>query len=295
LEYRKFLRQFKAKVVANTDSDDEKMNYLEQFTYGEANKVVSGFSHLKGEQAFAAAIKQLEERYGDKEVIATSFIKKALDWPVIRAGDSKALDEFSLFLVECDNAAESIRAGRILEYTENIRRLMSKLPFHLHDRWRNIVFRTKEGHKAVKFADFVHFVKAEAKKANDPTYGNIAVSGVPGNNFKIQNPKRVPSSGKNSSTNNITCEVTKTKVVPEPKCSYCDGSSHALDSCKSILSVSMQDRYTYLRSKALCFGCLKKEHVSQKCRNRATCLVCKRRHPTILHNESKASANETGR
>ncbi|CAC5358793.1 unnamed protein product [Mytilus coruscus] len=77
LEYRKFYRQFQARIVANTDNEEEKMTYLEQFTYGEASKVVSGFSHLIGEHAYSAAIKQLEERYGDTEVIANAFIKKS--------------------------------------------------------------------------------------------------------------------------------------------------------------------------------------------------------------------------
>ncbi|CAC5385829.1 unnamed protein product [Mytilus coruscus] len=164
LEYRKFYRQFQARIVANTDNDEEKMTYLEQFTYGEASKVVSGFSHLIGEHAYSAAIKQLEERYGDTEVIANAFIKRALEWPTIQAGDSRSLDDFSLFLIECENAAESMEAMRILEYSENIKRLMMKLPFYFHDRWRNVVMRTKEKKESVTFTHFVQFVKQEAKR-----------------------------------------------------------------------------------------------------------------------------------
>jgi hypothetical protein len=32
------------------------MNYLEQLTYGEANRVVSGYSHLSGERAYDASM-----------------------------------------------------------------------------------------------------------------------------------------------------------------------------------------------------------------------------------------------
>ena len=78
LEYRKFCRQFNARIVVNAETEEEKMTYLEQFTYGEANKVVSGFGQLNTEHAYASAMKQLEERYGDDEVIANAFIKKAL-------------------------------------------------------------------------------------------------------------------------------------------------------------------------------------------------------------------------
>jgi hypothetical protein len=46
----------------------------------------------------------------------------------------------------------------------------------LHDRWINVVFRIKDSQKTVKFKDIVDFVKAEAKKANDPTYGKSAMN-----------------------------------------------------------------------------------------------------------------------
>ncbi|XP_071145322.1 uncharacterized protein [Mytilus edulis] len=162
LEYRKFYRQLQARIVANTDNEEEKITYLEQFTHGEASKVVSEFSHLIGEHSYSAAIKQLEERYGDTEVIAHAFIKRALEWPTIQAGDSKPLDDFSLFLIECENAAESMEAMRILEYSENIKRLMIKLPFYFHDRWRNEVMLTKEKKESVTFTHFVQFVIQEA-------------------------------------------------------------------------------------------------------------------------------------
>jgi hypothetical protein len=36
----------------------------------------------------------LKDRYGDTDVIASAFIKKALEWPTIRNTDTKLLDEF---------------------------------------------------------------------------------------------------------------------------------------------------------------------------------------------------------
>jgi hypothetical protein len=79
LEFRKFVRQFTAKVATNSDSEDEKMNYLEQFTYEEAHNIVQVFGHLRGEYAYNVAMKQLEDGYGDTEVIANTFKKKAFE------------------------------------------------------------------------------------------------------------------------------------------------------------------------------------------------------------------------
>jgi hypothetical protein len=43
------------------------MNYLEQLTYGKANRVVSEYSHLSGERAYDASMKALKDRYGDTD------------------------------------------------------------------------------------------------------------------------------------------------------------------------------------------------------------------------------------
>lgn len=50
------------------------------------------------------------------------------------------------------------------------------MPFNMQDRWSNVVYRVKELHKRVKFNDFVNFVKTAAKRATDPTFGNIAIN-----------------------------------------------------------------------------------------------------------------------
>ena len=100
-------------------------------------------------------------------MIATAFIKKALDWPAVK--DAKGIDEFALFLVECQNAAESMESNSVLDYPDNIKRLVQKLPINMHDRWQNVVLRTKNAKGRVHFKDFVTFVKTEAKKSNDST------------------------------------------------------------------------------------------------------------------------------
>ena len=184
LMYRKFIRQFNTRIVCNTDDDDEKLTYLEQLTIGDANKIVSSFSHLDSAVGYNAALRELEERYGDNEMIASSYIKKAMMYPNLKANDSKGLDEFAVFLVECGNAVSSINSMRMLEYPDTLRKLVSKLPFHLHDRWRNTIQQSKERFESVSFHSLVSFVKREAIMANHPIFGRdvmaneIAVQGA---------------------------------------------------------------------------------------------------------------------
>jgi len=286
LEFRKFLRQFETKVLQNCESDDEKMNYLEQMTFSEANKVVSGYSHLPGKRAYETAMEQLEERYGDSEIIASAFIKKALEWPIIRSGSSfgTVLDEFSIFLIECFHGTDS----SVLDYSENIRRLLAKLPFHLHDRWRSVVMRIKESRKSVKFKDFVDFVKKEAKKVNDPTYGSTAIGVFQKTNSQDKDQRR---GSQRSKTTYVSCEVTKEQS--SISCSYCNTNKHSLDQCFRMMALSRDKRIEHLKGKGHCFGCLKKGHISNQCTRRSRCNKCGRQHPTLLHVDYKI-ASTTG-
>ena len=52
LDYQKFMRQFNSRVTINCDDYNEKLNCLEQYTYGEASKRVSRFSYLDAEQGY---------------------------------------------------------------------------------------------------------------------------------------------------------------------------------------------------------------------------------------------------
>ena len=83
------------------------------------------------------------------------------------------------FLYSCLNACmqfKSMEAVRVLEYCEHFKKLVGKLPFHLHDRWRSIVLQTKDDRgDTVTFSQLVDFVKKEAKKAKDPTFGRDAI------------------------------------------------------------------------------------------------------------------------
>ena len=43
----------------------------------------------------------------------------------------------------------------------------------------------------------------------------------------------------------------------------------------------------------LCFGCLRRGHNSNECKNKATCGICKKHHPTLLHEDRPSAAADT--
>lgn len=98
LTYRSFIRAFEHAIDSKTDSHQDRLYYLEQFTSGEPLDLVRSCEHMKPDRAYKEARELLDRHYGDEMTIATAYIKKAMDWPPIRPEDRKGLNAFALFL-----------------------------------------------------------------------------------------------------------------------------------------------------------------------------------------------------
>lgn len=298
LEYQQFKRQFKTRVLNNCDTDEERLNYLEQYTTGEPNRIISGYMYLDATKGFKAAFKELDERYGDPEIIAEAFVRKALAWPFIKAENPRELDSFGIFLSECEYAMQDLDSMKTLEYADNFRRIVSKLPFGLHDKWRSIVQSKKDLGERPAFTDLVKFVRRESRKATDPSFGRDALGlrsssyqpnrdGLPGGKSQLRGSfatSAIPDEElvqQEYSSSSAQLDSSKPDAYSQP-CCYCKGS-HALEVCRTFEVLPFLDRTEFLKRGWLCFACLRHGHLRRDCRKRNVCKRCGGRHPTVLH------------
>ena len=72
-------------------------------------------------------------------------------------------------------------------------------------------------------------------------------------------------------------------------CECCD-ENHKIYQCQSFKALSVQDRAQLMKTKGLCFNCLRPGHRSEQC-NGSTYKKCKRKHNSLLH--LKANNNST--
>lgn len=75
LEYI-FFPQFRSKVTQYCQDCEECGRYLQQLTEGEANKIGRGFTYLDAKMGFPAAVEELEDRYGDVDVLAFAYFQR---------------------------------------------------------------------------------------------------------------------------------------------------------------------------------------------------------------------------
>lgn len=156
LEFRSFTRAFENAIASRTESNADKLYFLEQYTRGEPRELVKSCQHMPDNRGYSKAMKLLQERFGNELKIATALMQKAFRWPEIKSEDGKALSAYSLFLVTCQNVMEDIDYMDELDNPTNLRIIVSKLPYKLRERWRAHAYEFEE--KYQKRAKFIQLV-----------------------------------------------------------------------------------------------------------------------------------------
>lgn len=169
------MRAFEHRLESKTENSKDRLYYLEQHTYGQPNDLVRSCFHMDPDQGYPEAKRLLKERFGDKYKISVAYLDKALNWPAIKADDTKALEAYALFLTNCNNAMSDLQYLEEMENAANMRTIISKLPHRLRERFRSVAIDIqKKQDRRTKFKDLVSFVNTQAEMAAHPVFGEIS-------------------------------------------------------------------------------------------------------------------------
>ncbi|KAF9817545.1 hypothetical protein SFRURICE_014684 [Spodoptera frugiperda] len=93
----------------------------------------------------------------------------------------------------------------------------------------------------------------------------------------------------------ITYKVDLKNSLPKSKasisCPHCS-EEHLLCYCKKFAQKSVEQRRNIIKSRGLCFNCLRSSHISINCRAKTKCRICKKRHHTLLHQKSDSGTEK---
>ena len=78
-------------------------------------------------------------------------------------------------------------------------------------------------------------------------------------------------------------EDHRPKQGPKTTKCICCKENHEHDTCSKFKYIPLTERKSFIKTKGLCWGCLKLGHIRTNCKRRKTCTECKRVHPTCLH------------
>ncbi len=272
IHYYSFRAEFDRTIDAVLTNSDDKLIHLQRCTTAKAKDAIRFCSLIGGDEGYKQALDILDERFGNKHVIAER-IKQSLcnGKPVKSAADLRLLSDeatsVSLVLKSVDLYTE-------LDTQHMISSVNGRLPIHLQHRWRKSAVQQKESKGAYpKFTDFVSFICRASREASDPVYGYEQET-VNCDKTTAQ-PQKVNS-----------CATT----VERQKCLLCN-SKHALYSCIVFKRKSRIERHSFITSHKLCTICFKSDHDNSNCDSNFTCRFCKGKHSSYIHLESDNIVN----
>ena len=92
---------------------------------------------------------------------------------------------------------------------------------------------------------------------------------------------------------NVALGAVESTENVEKVCVHCE-KEHQLCNCQEFKDLSLEDKYSFVKSEKLCFGCLGGNHQIKE-RRIKFCGIgdCKRKHNRLLHPKVKADRNST--
>ena len=290
-EYPAFVTAFDSIICSNVPSNKDRLYFLDKYTRGKANNVVKGFLAMSSDSAYDKARKMLDQRFGNPVHVAEAYKSSLRNWPKINDGDSSGLQDFSDFLIRCEEAMKTMQSMGDLDSTETLRLVSSKLPSYSAVKWcRHAHERQTKSKKIITFSTFMNFVREEAELANDPIFSPDALkaeSEKTGTQTKWgwKNKSKKKDDSDLSANSLVTSGTPHPSDLPSLTKPFADQTDQACPLCNGqwFLKSSVDERIEFIRSKALCFSCFKSGHMSSGCRNRSICKECGRRHHTLLH------------
>ena len=264
LKYFSFMRRFEEDVEKIMRSEAGKLNRLAQYCTGEAGEIIESCLLMDPTEGYKRARAILEEQFGNKFEIAQAWINKVTQQTNVKSNE---LRRYANNLRTC---YETLKAGNCLgelESQSNLKKIMDRLPGYVQNRWRTKAAKVKrKEHRLPGIKDVVVFLEAVAFEATDPIFGVMSQTGTQTNK---------------TTSFNITTEAIR-------RCAICK-KDHAITSCNELEDLNYQEKIELLKTKGACFKCLETGHVARECEREVMCTIsgCERRHPTLLHKETK--------
>ncbi|KAG7511271.1 hypothetical protein JOB18_045843 [Solea senegalensis] len=287
-------------LIDQKNISPDKLYYLKKYVGGPARKTLDGIFYRNDSDAYKDAWERLNERYGHSFVIQKSFRERLAKWPKIYTKDSTGFRAFADFIQTCYEAMPHVEGLTILNDCEENQKLVQKLPDWAAARWnRQATQFMKERGRFPSLRDFAEFMSAKAEIVCNPITSFQALHSrdfTSSSGKDYQKEKRLISSVLHTHAVTET-EITHQRSNVKPPCMLCQDNEHKLHSCPQFRGKSLEERRKYIKEKKLCYGCLKPGHGAKDCRYRLVCEVCKKKHPTCLHDfnyvNDKSARNTT--
>jgi hypothetical protein len=269
MEFRSFILAFEARILPHTSCDSDKLHYLYQHLDGQPKKLIEGSTFMDASRGYNKARELLQKHYGDPYKISAAYMDAILSWPPVKADDNTALRDFALFLIKCDNTMQSVSHMQVLNHAPNMQVILTKLPTHLQNKWRDFVSSPHRQDADSSFSTLVQFIESSADSANHPVYNKEALHKAARYSTYQNNSTQKPNTSfavtldtDNDRSSAVTLDTDNDRRSDITSQCYLCTEGHNLNSCPKFKNLTLVDRRDYVKQNRLCFGCLNLNHMS---------------------------------
>ena len=279
-EYQEWIQIFNATIEKSTLTEVEKFIYLKMSLKvgSEAEKLVSGYPVTAGN--YGNALTDLEEAYGDREVVINHHVSKLLSLPKqsnyqslrdlynkvtthVRSLDALDItaDQYSIFLVPIvmSKLSETLRKEIIKQKPKDITELLAELK-------EEVETESSSNQVTIAFPECVENKDAKPQPRNKPWSSP---------------PYQQPYASAQALT------VTSRSKY----CIFCPGTqSHWVEDCRKLKNLNPKEVREIAIKENACLLCFKRGHRIFDCRSRGKvkCEKCQSpRHNTALHDNDR--------
>ena len=291
-EWPIFYELFKKLVDDNSAySPIEKVTHLITHLGGSAKLICSSISPTA--ENYPLILKALVGRFEDKRALGSTYLDKIINFKPLQAESESGLNQFLSSFVEPVKALKQLEISDLADF------LFLHLALNRLDSVTSRAFEdsNRSSKEIPKFDSLVTFLSEQVKILGRSNFSkNPSVSS---GKTQSQASKASPS-GKNSQQINyslLTQEPRSSVVVPQPAhpqraigggggCVLCNnGTVHFLYHCPEFKRMKVEDKWSFVKSKKLCFNCLSNLHMVSACQSTKGCQIkdCQKRHHSSLH------------
>lgn len=269
-----FYAMFKANVHDRQDmSKTVKMQYLISKLSGKALSVCAGIPPT--DVNYDVIFKALINKYDDKRALAAAYLDTLFQFKPIKQESAMCLANF------VDMFGSTVAALRALNLDMGELLLFYIANSKLNEETRQ-AFETSLQEEMPTYNKLVEFVTSRSKILSRVNPGTS-------NDFKYKSKNPAPHTFLVNNSSNGHCSSSSRNYnlkINTEMCILC-GKNHILSKCDKFLALSPRERYVIVKQHALCVNCLGSSHRAYECNSKLFCSVCKLKHNSLLHFNSK--------
>ena len=276
LNYPRFINNFMSTIANRVTDDRLKLNYLIQYCTGDSRRYIADFVNMPADTGFNMALRTLNTVYGRSHIIAQSYVSELTTGPIVKGNDD--IQKLAHSMRQALGTLQSIGYEADLNNSENLRKIVRRLPNPLRAKWVEVVDKILQSNREPNFSDLTEYIEHRARVINN-AYGHdlFIERGTKSDNQKYTQPHKVS-----------TFTTSGEEAPRAAMCTVC-GDHHKFWECERLISMSVDERRKCCLEKGLCFNCLGRGHVvascpkDKQCRRKGCSLRMK--HNTLLHPE----------